>query len=156
MPGTPRAPAAPRGEEETAGAERDRRSRAREEPLEVSWTQTDPFGIAIVRNPLHGTRYRAYLPALPDLESAMCTCQDFARRGLSTCKHLEAIRLWLVERPVPAIPPTGGADVSRVWATVDRGRRARRTGPVTARSMRSEGRVLIDRPNGSERAAARP
>jgi hypothetical protein len=58
-----------------------------------------PFPTLEVRNPLHETRYLVMLPEFPRRDSALCTCADFARRGLGTCKHIEAAVPWLAEHP---------------------------------------------------------
>src|SRR5271170_920842 len=77
----------------------ERRSRAVEEPLDVRLLAQEPFPLLEVRNPLHRTDYRVMLPTFPDRTVALCTCSDFARRGLGTCKHIEAAGRWLERHP---------------------------------------------------------
>jgi hypothetical protein len=99
----------------------ERRSRAVEEPLDVALLSREPFPILEVRNPLHRTVYRVMLPAFPDRTIALCTCTDFARRGLGTCKHIEAGGRWLERHPsAPAASPIAALDPALVWAEIDR------------------------------------
>jgi len=106
-----------------------------------------PYPLARVRNPLRSTEYTVHFPAAPDLALALCTCPDFARRGLGTCKHTEAARSWLVDHLDAEVPPRRGRpiDPQRVWAAIDRGERARPT-PATGRDLRAVGAALIDEP----------
>jgi hypothetical protein len=114
----PRAPAG-LGEDDPA-AVAERRSRAVEEPLDVVVLAREPFAILEVRNPLHRTAYRVMLPTLPDRSVALCTCPDFARRGLGTCKHIEAGGRWLARHPTAAPGNTlPEVDVGSVWEAVD-------------------------------------
>lgn len=99
-----------------------RRSRALEEPLDVRPRGDAPFPELEVRNPVRQTRYRVLLPAWPSRESAMCLCTDFARRGLGTCKHLEAAWNWLAFHPEP-LPVREDERPSGAWAKVDQARR---------------------------------
>jgi hypothetical protein len=60
------------------------------------------------------------LPAYPAREGGFCTCTDFARRGIGTCKHLESAWLWVEEHAAEAAslapePPEGGD-----WTEIDR------------------------------------
>ncbi|MCI4339848.1 MAG: hypothetical protein L3J73_01075, partial [Thermoplasmata archaeon] len=75
------------GDEE---ARTQRRVRALESPLDVRPRPDGRFVRLEVRNPVPGTRYDVLLPAFPDRSGGFCTCTDFARRGIGTCKHLEA------------------------------------------------------------------
>jgi hypothetical protein len=99
----------------------ERRSRAVEEPLDVLLLFRDPFPMLEVRNPLHRTSYRVLLPAFPDRSVTLCTCSDFARRGLGTCKHIEAAGRWLERHPTAPAP---GAPVplatNSVWEEIER------------------------------------
>jgi hypothetical protein len=104
-------------------AVRSRRLRAAEEPLDVRIRATEPFVRLEVLNPIHRTRYRVFLPLFPQRDTALCTCPDFARRGLGTCKHLEAVWSWLGTPPrlsgeVPAGP--AGPSAERLWKEIDR------------------------------------
>ncbi|HYK93864.1 MAG TPA: hypothetical protein VEY07_07485 [Thermoplasmata archaeon] len=129
-----------RADEETGA----RRQRAREEPLDFSILETDPGLVLRVRNPLHGTSYRVYRPTYPEPGPSLCTCPDFGRRGLGTCKHLEGATRWLAEHPVVerkarAAPVADG----ELWQRVIRrmqGREGRRDG----RSLRAVGAVLYE------------
>jgi len=138
-----------RDPEEIADELSERRSRALEEPLDLRLRQREPYPLVEVRNPLHGTTYLVMRPAYPDREPALCTCTDFARRGLGTCKHIEAVDRWLrthADRPAhlvskPAVSP------SQVWEEVDR--RLERTGksrrPESLR-IREAGAALFELP----------
>ncbi len=129
-----------------------RRTRAVEEPLDVRLRRRDVYPILEVRNPLHGTAYQVLLPEFPLATSALCTCTDFARRDLGTCKHIEAGHRWLTEHPdapsllLPAQPrfrPYG------YWKEVDRRQAIERTRPgVDGRGLRRVGAVLFDRTVG--------
>ena len=121
----------------------ERRRRGREEPLQVSVRETSPVPHLRVRNPLHGTQYDLYFPGYPSLEGGLCTCPDFARRGLGTCKHLEAVRLWALEHPdLEPKPRPPGPPAGRLWAEVDRRRSAARG--TDGRTLRGVGAVLYD------------
>jgi hypothetical protein len=107
---------------ERRAAVEERRVRALEEALDVRLRSEDVYPILEVRNPLHGTAYRVLLPEFPSAESAFCTCTDFARRGLGTCKHLEAGFRWLSEHPEtpPLLPREKVATrVTGVWKEID-------------------------------------
>lgn len=81
----------------------------------------EPFPILEVRNPLHGTGYRVLLPEWPSRSSALCTCTDFARRGLGTCKHLEAGVRWFGDHPdaKPLSVPAAVPRPSTVWREIE-------------------------------------
>lgn len=126
----------------------DRQARAAEELLDVRLRLEGPPVEIEVRNPVHGTRYRVFLPAYPELEPGLCTCTDFARRGLGTCKHIEATRAWLGEHPVPEPRPersaSSGAD-EQLWKRIDRRlERLRENAPRNIREVEAVGRLLID------------
>jgi hypothetical protein len=115
----PRAPAGGASDDPWAVAER--RSRAVEEPLDVLLLFRAPFPLLEVRNPLHRTHYRVMLPAFPERSVALCTCSDFARRGLGTCKHIEASARWLERHPnAPPAGPGPTLDPEGVWGEIDR------------------------------------
>ncbi len=123
--------------------------RALAEPLDVRWRSREPYPLLEVRNPLRGTRYLVLLPAYPDRESALCTCTDFARRGLGDCKHIESAWRWLGSRsetddPLPAVEERPAPPA--VWEEVDR--RLRGDPPLELRDIRAlgaPGRVLFER-----------
>jgi hypothetical protein len=100
-----------------------------------------------VRNPLHGTLYLVLLPEFPDRSSALCTCTDFARRGLGTCKHLEAGVRWLSshEDIQPLKEGRPRTDPAGVWKEIDRRLAAipRSEGPESLR-LRRPGAVLYE------------
>ena len=124
--------------DEIADEVSERRSRALEEPLDLRLRQREPYPIVEVRNPLHGTAYLVMRPAYPDRTPALCTCTDFARRGLGTCKHIEAADRWLTTHPdaVPASTPSPGLrDPAAVWHEIDR-RLARESMPGRPESLR--------------------
>jgi hypothetical protein len=120
----------------------DRRTRALEEPLDVIPRPDTRFLRLEVRNPARGTRYTVVLPAFPDRDGGFCTCTDFARRGLGTCKHLEAAWIWTQEHPAEALAPRPSAPVGRGWPEVDRRLRALRF-PLTPRTLRQPGSALL-------------
>ena len=144
MPPDHRPTRAPGDSEE---ATRARRRRALEEPLEFSVLETDPGVILRVRNPLHGTQYRLYLPAYPRLDVALCTCPDFARRGLGTCKHLEGAARWIAEHPrLDPVPRSTGERPGELWARIDRRREAVGPDRLSGRALRQVGAALYDEP----------
>ncbi len=144
----PRARPSDPAPEDRRGAVNERRARAVEEPLDVRLVALDPYPVLEVRNPLHGTSYSVLLPAYPSLEAGLCGCTDFARRGLGTCKHLEATRRSVTERP----PTDRSAGPSRrpvrpesFWKEVDRrlARLDREEGPESLR-WRRPGSALFE------------
>lgn len=141
-----RGPAAP--PEEALAA---RRRRAAEEPLDVRWSAVEPVARLEVRNPAHRTRYEVLFPAFPRRDAALCTCTDFARRGLGTCKHIEAAWSWWEDHPsMPAgtAPPPAGRTDADLWRGIDRGLEAlARRGPTTVRDLERVGRLLIEPPS---------
>lgn len=112
----------PRATEEGPDPRAERRSRALTEPLDIHPRSDHPFVALEVRNPTHRTHYLVVVPGAPSLEGALCQCSDFARRGLGTCKHLEAVRLWLGEHPtpIPAAPAGLREWAAPLWSEVDR------------------------------------
>jgi hypothetical protein len=125
----------------------DRRSRALEEPLDVR-RRPAPYPQFEVRNPLHGTSYRVMLPEFPRRASELCTCTDFARRGLGTCKHIEAAYRWASDHATePASPPSSarpGPSPESVWKEIDRRLAAPGAGPAPQR-LRRPGAALFER-----------
>ncbi len=125
-----------------------RRYRALSEPLDCRWLSREPYPMVEVRNPIRHTQYRTLWPAYPDRSPSLCTCTDYARRGLGDCKHLEAAWRWLARAPPEAVPPeepTAPRSPQAVWAGVDRSLAA--APPATERGIReigTTGRVLID------------
>lgn len=127
----------------------ERRSRALEEPLDLRLRQRDPYPIVEVRNPLHRTTYLVLRPAFPDRMPALCTCTDFARRGLGTCKHIEAAHRWLTTHPDAAVSPAPKptAPRSSLWLEIDRRlERESRAGRPMSLRIRDAGAVLFDHP----------
>lgn len=116
------APSRPRDARDLAEELSERRSRALEEPLDIVLRQREPYPMVEVRNPLHQTTYLVLLPAYPDRSTDLCTCADFARRGLGTCKHIEAAARWLANHPdaAPSHPEKPSLRPSAVWKEVDR------------------------------------
>jgi hypothetical protein len=108
--------------EEIAEELSERRSRALEEPLDLRLLQREPYPLVEVRNPLHRTAYLVMRPSFPEHVPALCTCADFARRGLGTCKHIEAADRWLTNHPDATPPPTVNVPVlpCAVWKEIDR------------------------------------
>ena len=100
-----------------------------------------------VRNPLHKTSYLVMRPAFPEREPALCTCTDFARRGLGTCKHIEATDRWLARHASDPVPGPHRPEVrpAAVWREIDR----RIEAPLppnqsTALRLRVPGAVLFE------------
>jgi hypothetical protein len=118
-----------------------------EEPLDVLLLTREPFPLLEVRNPLHQTRYRVMIPTFPDREVALCTCSDFARRGLGTCKHIEAAGRWLERHPNAPAGPGSVTDVEEVWGEIDRRLDAPAAGPSVPDSWawRAPGATLYER-----------
>ncbi|MCI4338222.1 MAG: hypothetical protein L3J72_02835 [Thermoplasmata archaeon] len=96
-----------------------------------------PFIALRVSNPTRATRYLVLWPAHPSPEAMSCDCADYAHRGLGTCKHIEAARLWAGEHPSeiatsgvdPAPPPD--------WTELDRRFERRSSAPrISARALR--------------------
>jgi hypothetical protein len=147
-----RRPAPPLSAEDRAREAQRRRLRAREELLDVRVDERPPFPLLEVSNPLRGTHYRVYAPAYPSWEAASCDCTDFARRGLGTCKHLEAARAWAAERP-EALHPTRTArdpEVAAVWKAIDArlGAAGSRRSRPAAQRWREPGAALYEIPPG--------
>ncbi|MGI0053445.1 MAG: hypothetical protein ACRECR_04200 [Thermoplasmata archaeon] len=132
-------PTRPLTEPERTREREARRSRAHTELFEVRPAVEAPYLLLRVANPLRGTQYRVHLPTGPDGPEAVCECPDFGQRGLGTCKHIEAARLWISENPsggtvspVPVGRPVRWAEAlwqaidgrlaGREWATAPRGR----------------------------------
>ncbi len=143
---------APQSPGERRSAVDARRVRATEEPLDVQLWQRDTYPILEVRNPIHGTAYRVLLPEFPTVTSALCTCTDFARRDLGTCKHIEAGHRWLTDHPdaVPLLarmlPPVRA---SSIWKEIDR-RQAAELGRAAEdrKALRRIGAALFERAPG--------
>ena len=125
----------------------ERRSRALEEPLDIVLRQREPYPLVEVRNPLHNTSYLVLRPSFPDRSTDLCTCADFARRGLGTCKHIEAADRWLASHPdaPPTRAPKPWVRGNAVWKEVDRRleRREREATPESLRWRRA-GAVLFE------------
>lgn len=138
-----RRPAPLRPREDAVEAAADRRTRALEEPLDVLPRPDPRFLRWEVRNPTRGTRYTVVLPAYPVRDGGFCTCTDFARRDLGTCKHLEAAWIWAREHPEQANTPRPTVPAPRTWAEIDRRLRASSRGPLTPATLRSAGAALL-------------
>ena len=142
-----------RDPQELAEERSERRSRALEEPLDLRLREREPFPVVEVRNPLHGTTYLVLRPTFPDREPALCTCPDFARRGLGTCKHIEAADRWLTNHPsaTPSSPSGAGPVPASVWSEID-ARLARRppAGVPWSRRLREPGAALIETARGAK------
>ena len=116
-----RRPSPPPSSASTDRARAERKARALEEPLDVRVRAYDAYPVLEVRNPVHRTTYLVLLPEFPAPSPALCTCTDFARRGLGTCKHLEAAIRWMGGHP-DARPPPGRAPAAAPdpWPEIDR------------------------------------
>lgn len=121
----------------------ERRTRALEEPLDVrrlpgTWVRLE------VRNPIHGTHYRVFFPAFPSRDAALCTCADFSRSGLGTCKHVEAAWHWISERPEEARDPDPSKEGAfPSWEEIDRRRHHPPKGASPARRMTWVGEAMV-------------
>ena len=141
----PRPPAPARAEKSPAQARAERRVRALEEPLDVRARPDHRFLRVEVRNPAHGTRYEVVLPAYPDRSAGFCTCTDFARRGIGTCKHLESAYLWAEEHPETAAHRAPGPAMEPTWVEIDRRLRSAPKALVpAAQRIRKAGSVLSE------------
>ncbi|MEM0128759.1 MAG: SWIM zinc finger family protein [Thermoplasmata archaeon] len=149
----------------------DRRTRALEEPLEIR-RLAGAYPRFEVRNPIRRTRYVVRLPRFPDRMAATCECPDFARRGLGTCKHIEAAVRELLAAPgaetapeastprggAPQVGPSPGERISArtLWHRIDRRRREAGSlaGPPAVRLRRPGDTLIEDLPE--EEAAVFP
>ena len=142
--------------DEIADEVSERRSRALEEPLDLRLRQREPYPIVEVRNPLHRTTYLVLRPTYPDRVPAMCTCTDFARRGLGTCKHIEAADRWLTNHPnaAPSPPlPRALRSPAEVWTEIDHRLELEATsGRAPALRWREAGAALFDTAAVSEKS----
>jgi hypothetical protein len=88
------------------------------------------------------------LPEYPERAAALCTCTDFARRGLGTCKHIEAGIRWLADHPdARPLRPSGseGPRLSTVWKKVDQRLATLAKDPApTSRRWRRPGALLYE------------
>jgi hypothetical protein len=110
-----------------------------------------PYPQFEVRNPLHGTVYLVMLPEYPERSAELCTCTDFARRGLGTCKHIEAAYRWRGDHPpsepTATGPRSGSSGPGPLWKEIDRRMASPGTGPASLR-LRRPGAVLYERTAG--------
>jgi len=83
-----------------------RKQRARKEKPAITRVGRRGVGLPRFRVPGHG-RLGPYTVALRGFEAklASCTCPDFEKSELSTCKHIERVRTWYQRQPKrPAAP----------------------------------------------------
>lgn len=136
----------------------DRMARAVTERLRVRPVPGQPFWVLAVRNPVHHTHYQVVLPEYPSGEAQFCSCVDFSRKGIGTCKHVEAATAWLESHPEVSRPPPSRQGVSSIWRAIDAARKASKLshGPEAVR-LREPGRVLFEKrkPPRSQRAKNR-
>ncbi len=121
----------------------DRFSRSVTEHLRVRPVPGYPFWVLAVRNPVHHTRYQVALAEYPREESQFCSCVDFARKAIGTCKHIEAARAWLGGQPDLRLAPVPGRGASALWKAIDRAGRASTAVPDALR-LRRAGRRLFE------------
>jgi len=137
----------PTDPQEIAEERSERRSRSLEEPLDLRLLRREPYPLVEVRNPLHRTAYLVMQPTYPDPTTALCTCADFARRGLGTCKHIEAVERWLAHHPETPAPPSANPTVrpAAVWKEIDHRLERERKGsrPASLR-WRTAGAALFE------------
>lgn len=131
----------------------ERRRRSVEEPLDVRLRAVEPYPVLAVRNPLHGTEYLVLWPTYPSPDVTMCTCTDFARRGLGRCKHIEAAARWMeghpLERPDRSARTRSTARLGYgLWKRIDRAVEDAASDPAPASlALRKAGRLLFERPS---------
>lgn len=136
-------------EPERRQAREARRARAHSELFDVSEVPAYPYLLLRVGNPIRGTRYQVHLPTGPEGPEAVCECPDFGQRGLGTCKHLEAARLWLSDHPVlDRAPPVDHEPpwTAVFWSAFDSAVAEGRTSPNLPWGLRNRlgGRLLFD------------
>ncbi len=136
----------------------ERRKRALEETLDVRQDLTSFYCRFHVRNPLRRTAYWVLLPAFPERDVALCTCPDFGLRGLGTCKHLEAVWLWLSDPEHTVLESrhgVGGPDAARAWREIDRRLDPTSRGPASAnRRLHFAGDALFELPTAPLRGSS--
>jgi hypothetical protein len=127
----------------------DRVARAVTERLRVRPVSGQPFWVFAVRNPVHHTQYQVSLPDLPGGEAQFCSCVDFSRRGIGTCKHIEAASAWLDAHPEAPRPLLRRSDATRLWSAIDAARKEADAAdrPASLR-LRAPGRRLFE-PGGT-------
>jgi hypothetical protein len=124
----------------------DRMARAVTERLRVRPVPGQPFWVLAVRNPVHRTHYQVCLPEYPSGEAQFCSCPDFARRGIGTCKHVEAAAAWLAAHPEVTLGPSRRSGASTLWRAIDAAREEYPSDPRPAAiRLRASGRTLFDR-----------
>ena len=127
-------------------ARAERKSRAIEEPLDVRPRDDSVYPSFEVRNPIRKTRYRVLWPEFPERGTALCTCTDFARRAVGTCKHLEAVWLWVDRNgwaPRSALP-NASESTGRLWKRIDEAMGSVSVAPGSV-EWRRPGRILVER-----------
>jgi len=84
-----------------------RRQRARKEKPAITRVGRRRGGVPRFRVPGHG-RSGPYTVALRGLEAklASCTCPDYAKSEIGTCKHIERVRAWYQRQTKRPAPPT--------------------------------------------------
>ena len=156
-----RRPAGGRGERADPASDVEavatRRRRAAEEPLDLRARSLAPFLDVEVRNPIHRTSYHVLFPEFPRRDSALCTCTDFARRGLGTCKHLEAAWSWLQTAPALPSPDPDRTDEDEVWKRIDGSLESVvKNRPSRIRDVERAGEVLFEKRPATERSGDGP
>jgi hypothetical protein len=132
----------------------DRMARAVTERLRVRPVRGQPFWALEVRNPVHHTHYLVLLPEYPADSSQFCSCPDFARRGIGTCKHVEAATAWLESHPETPRPPEPHHGTAALWQAIGvLQRMARTSSSADAVRLRQAGRLLFER---REKEGVRP
>jgi hypothetical protein len=149
--------------QEPGGPSKRRRTLAREPPERLPWLRYDrmaravterlrvrpvtgqPFWVLAVRNPVHHTHYQVCLPEFPAKEARFCSCVDFARRGIGTCKHVEAATAWLESHPELTLPRGSRLGASNLWRDIDAARSdSESTARPVAVRLRLPGKVLFE------------
>lgn len=82
----------------------------------------------------------------------MCTCTDFSRSGLGTCKHVEAAFRWIHAHPQEAADPDPGAsEPAPDWKEIDRRIHSVPADASPARRMTWAGAVLVEKGSPEKR-----
>ncbi len=128
----------------------DRMARAVTQRLRVRPVPGQPFWVLAVRNPVHHTHYLVFLPDPPSGEAQFCSCEDFARRGMGTCKHVEAATAWIESHPDVSRPALRHRGVASIWRAIDAARIESKSSVVPdAVRLRKPGQVLFENRPGA-------
>ncbi len=128
-------------------------ARAVTERLRVRPVPGQPFWVLAVRNTVHHTHYQVFLPEYPSGEARFCSCVDFSRKGIGTCKHVEAATAWLESHPDVTRPAASRQGVASVWRAIDTGPEGAGAAHRRNRFAYAPGRVLFEKRAAPRRGA---